>query len=551
MMNKILAKTKNAVKPKMRKSGDLRKPKTKLNIDKTKISVNEIMKDFDTLQNENFFNKAIPNKNSHFNNNLTKNKSPKKLDNFEKAATPAPFINTNSNFEHYIQSPKILKNLYKNGFKYPTFIQNLAFPVIKNAVNKKTIVLGAETGSGKTIAYLTPTIDKLLTPDQRRLEGYDHNKNLARLPRAIVIGATEELCNQIKNVAIQIAENSKIAIQHFRESQTFPQIEHRDKQKFSNHLFVQTENIRKKAVKAQQKEILQIKKNENLEKSENPKWFPDVLVCTPKTLATKITPDLAIGLNFIIFDEADFLLEPFNERWTYLKSILAVFKMIEKETDQTQNFHIIDQSKSGDKIATKSGKNNDENNIVNSKKGDLRETKKDLLSPLKSFIGLEKSKLKYIFCGATLGKKIVQKFLHKTEMTQKQTNRLNPLNSLFKNSVWIQSPMLHHVLPQLETSWKLVKGEIDHQISLLKALGVNSNFGDNENCNEINLEKLYNKKLINFTESKILERNLDRKFCNEKTLIFCAFPQNVAKVNAFLKKLGFDSVAIHEKMSLV
>jgi len=84
-------------------------------------------------------------------------------------------------FEELKVSKSILKALDDIGFKEPTPIQQKAIPKINSGVN---IVGVAQTGTGKTAAYLLPLLTKLKKP-----EGVD--------PRVVILVPTRELSIQV------------------------------------------------------------------------------------------------------------------------------------------------------------------------------------------------------------------------------------------------------------------------------------------------------------------------------------------------------------------
>lgn len=84
-------------------------------------------------------------------------------------------------FEQLKVAKSILKSLDEIGFKEPTPIQEKAIPKISSGAN---VVGIAQTGTGKTAAYLLPLLTKLKKP-----EGVD--------PRVIVLVPTRELSIQV------------------------------------------------------------------------------------------------------------------------------------------------------------------------------------------------------------------------------------------------------------------------------------------------------------------------------------------------------------------
>ncbi|CAH2077065.1 unnamed protein product, partial [Iphiclides podalirius] len=88
------------------------------------------------------------------------------------------------------------------GFELPTAIQAKAIPVILGGYN--TLVT-AETGCGKTLAYLLPIF-------QHVLEWKPHLKEEFNSPLAVVITPSRELAIQIGQVAQSIAQNININV---------------------------------------------------------------------------------------------------------------------------------------------------------------------------------------------------------------------------------------------------------------------------------------------------------------------------------------------------
>jgi ATP-dependent RNA helicase DDX3X len=92
-------------------------------------------------------------------------------------------------------SPVIRFNLTKCKFKKPTPIQKWSVPCVRNFRNTMAC---AQTGSGKTAAFLVPTIDNLLRREDRRTQKIYREPFL---PRCLVIAPTRELAQQIHEQA--------------------------------------------------------------------------------------------------------------------------------------------------------------------------------------------------------------------------------------------------------------------------------------------------------------------------------------------------------------
>src|SRR5579863_2152653 len=95
-------------------------------------------------------------------------------------------------------------NLTKHGFVQPTPVQSEAIPP---ALAGRDVVATAQTGTGKTLAFLLPILQSLTTP-----EGKPSNVAQAKGPvvrdgktgiRALILAPTRELALQIHESALR------------------------------------------------------------------------------------------------------------------------------------------------------------------------------------------------------------------------------------------------------------------------------------------------------------------------------------------------------------
>ncbi|OOF78118.1 ATP-dependent RNA helicase RhlB [Rodentibacter caecimuris] len=100
-------------------------------------------------------------------------------------------------FTDFPLHPIVLKALQTKGFEYCTPIQALSLPI---SLQGKDIAGQAQTGTGKTIAFLTTTFHHLLT--------YQKDKTDYNQPRALILAPTRELAVQISNDAEFLANAS-------------------------------------------------------------------------------------------------------------------------------------------------------------------------------------------------------------------------------------------------------------------------------------------------------------------------------------------------------
>ncbi len=100
------------------------------------------------------------------------------------------------NFQDLPISPKVLDAIEVVGYEKPLPIQELAIPP---TLEGRDIVGCAQTGTGKTAAFLIPIIDGLLAGKSRRYR-----------PRALVLAPTRELAQQVADHAHELAQFTNI-----------------------------------------------------------------------------------------------------------------------------------------------------------------------------------------------------------------------------------------------------------------------------------------------------------------------------------------------------
>jgi len=96
------------------------------------------------------------------------------------------------NFKESGLHERLVKNIHLSGYAKPTPVQKHSIPI---AGNFRDLMSCAQTGSGKTAAFLLPMINILLTKEQTRLPD-DFPYRMAT-PRALVLSPTRELAQQI------------------------------------------------------------------------------------------------------------------------------------------------------------------------------------------------------------------------------------------------------------------------------------------------------------------------------------------------------------------
>lgn len=98
-------------------------------------------------------------------------------------------------FYDFSISDSIKKSIEEMKFEKPTAIQKIAIP---EALTGKDLIVQAQTGTGKTLAYGIPVVEKLFIKDKS--------------PQTIIICPTRELAIQIAGKISKIASNTKKVI---------------------------------------------------------------------------------------------------------------------------------------------------------------------------------------------------------------------------------------------------------------------------------------------------------------------------------------------------
>ncbi|RLU25948.1 hypothetical protein DMN91_002111 [Ooceraea biroi] len=144
----------------------------------------------------------LPNdENSLFGNDVTMGINFDKYDDIEVKVTgenaPRPIQNFNESGLRSI----LVENIQKSGYKKPTPVQKYAIPTIMSG---RDLMACAQTGSGKTAAFVVPIIHALLENQQDLMTSGGSSCE----PKAIIISPTRELTIQIHQQVMKFALNS-------------------------------------------------------------------------------------------------------------------------------------------------------------------------------------------------------------------------------------------------------------------------------------------------------------------------------------------------------
>ncbi|XP_076440930.1 ATP-dependent RNA helicase DDX4-like [Babylonia areolata] len=125
-----------------------------------------------------------------------------KYDNIEVLVTGNNRVTPISSFEEAGLLPTFLKNVKQSGYTKPTPIQKHAIPAV---LAGRDLMGCAQTGSGKTAAFLLPVLTAMVT---RGLESSEYSQQ--KEPQAVVVAPTRELASQIYVEALKFSNGTSV-----------------------------------------------------------------------------------------------------------------------------------------------------------------------------------------------------------------------------------------------------------------------------------------------------------------------------------------------------
>ncbi|KAI6685109.1 hypothetical protein NL676_031022 [Syzygium grande] len=131
-------------------------------------------------------------------------------------------FHSQKSFEDLGCSDFMIESLRKQRFLRPSHIQAMAF---KPVIEGKTCIIADQSGSGKTLAYLAPVVQRLR---QEELQGL--SKSFSRSPRVVILVPTAELASQVLSNCRSISKfgapfRSMVATGGFRQKTQLENLE--------------------------------------------------------------------------------------------------------------------------------------------------------------------------------------------------------------------------------------------------------------------------------------------------------------------------------------
>nr|CCA19676.1 DEAD/DEAH box RNA helicase putative [Albugo laibachii Nc14] len=112
-----------------------------------------------------------------------------------------------STFEQYSLHANLCKALHESGIHKPTSIQRKSINAVLSGHN---ILCLAQTGTGKTLSYMIPIIEKIKRSESAKLRETQAAPLISR-PRVLIAVPSRELALQLGSVAKQLAHHVKFA----------------------------------------------------------------------------------------------------------------------------------------------------------------------------------------------------------------------------------------------------------------------------------------------------------------------------------------------------
>ncbi len=117
----------------------------------------------------------------------------------EKAVAPTEAIASTVTFATLGLNPAILKAVEESGYTIPTPIQAEAIPTVMAGHD---LMASAQTGTGKTAAFILPALHRIAEPSAVRSKG----------PRVLVLTPTRELAQQVSDAATKYGKNMRVKV---------------------------------------------------------------------------------------------------------------------------------------------------------------------------------------------------------------------------------------------------------------------------------------------------------------------------------------------------
>ena len=114
-------------------------------------------------------------------------------------------VEAKQTFETLQLRPELLRALAACGYEAPTPIQRQTIPAL---LEGRDVIGSAQTGTGKTAAFVLPALQRIATVAQ----GARASRHGVCMPRVLVLAPTRELAQQVATQAVQYGQHSRVRV---------------------------------------------------------------------------------------------------------------------------------------------------------------------------------------------------------------------------------------------------------------------------------------------------------------------------------------------------
>ncbi|CAG7955450.1 unnamed protein product [Penicillium salamii] len=208
---------------------------------------------------------------------------------------PEPLINFKELRSKYKISSRLAENVAEQGFTVPTEVQLGTLPLLLGESSEPDLLIVAPTGSGKTLSFLIPVINKIVR--------HHHSNPDEHGIFSIVVAPTKELASQIVNEGRKLVAGTGVKITLMKKGMRISDSGDADvlDEKSDESSGSEDENADSKPTK---------------ERANIPLTKSDILVTTPLMLVNALSANRTTTMatlplvRSLVMDEADVLLDP-------------------------------------------------------------------------------------------------------------------------------------------------------------------------------------------------------------------------------------------------
>ncbi|CAG8389380.1 unnamed protein product [Penicillium salamii] len=208
---------------------------------------------------------------------------------------PEPLLNFKELRSKYKISSRLAENVAEQGFTVPTEVQLGTLPLLLGESSEPDLLIVAPTGSGKTLSFLIPVINKIVR--------HHHSNPDEHGIFSIVVAPTKELASQIVNEGRKLVAGTGVKITLMKKGMRISDSGDADvlDEKSDESSGSEDENADSKPTK---------------ERANIPLTKSDILVTTPLMLVNALSANRTTTMatlplvRSLVMDEADVLLDP-------------------------------------------------------------------------------------------------------------------------------------------------------------------------------------------------------------------------------------------------